>query len=432
MFDRVFGIDDLERDIQQFKQDIENAKATYISEYAEYINITTDFENVEEKYDFLQEETEALTVIFPEEDAGETLSNVASGFFYAATVLEIVAVIGYVMRRVNMWKLTKILATIDDLDETIRVLSLAPNKAGKVLGLQSFVRAANSAKAAKAAKTAKIAKVTKIAQVSAAAGAILGIVSLALDISSAVQRKEYLEEHKKELKEFLDEFNGYIADANDATKNVINAFLTYFDELEIDVDGVFNENKDGFLDESGEEKFDDPENGLVSQIREILNGAIKRIGELNAAIKLANRRIDRYISQGLEGTKLIEEVVFDTELPEELIQRLYVFKLRELGNTVQQAIGLSGLAEDIVRKVYARAFLDDGKTVEDAVELSGLTEDEVRRIFVSKLLDDELNAENPDDVIDVKAIAEKAGVSDEIVREIRAQKLAAFPEDEES
>lgn len=194
---------------------------------------------------------------------------------------------------------------------------------------------------------------------------------------------------------------------------------------------MFNENKDGFLGESGEQKFDDPENGLVSQIREILNGAIKRIAELNAAIKLANRRIDRYISQGYQGQELIEEVVFDTELPEELIQRLYVFKLRELGNTVQQAIELSGLAEDIVKKVYARGYLDDGKTVEETVELSGLTEDEVRRIYVSKLLDDELNAENPDDVIDVKAIAEKAGVSEDIVREIRAQKLAAFPSDSE-
>ncbi len=258
MFDKIFGIDDLEKDIQQFKQDIENAKATYISEYAEYINITTDFENVEAKYDFLLEETEALKKVFPEEDAGENLSNVASGFFYAASALEIVAVIGYVTRWVNMKKLAKILATIDDLDETIRVLSAAPAKAGRVLGLQSFIRAADSARAARAAKTAKIAKVTKIAQVSAAAGAILGIISLALDISSAQKRKEYLKEHKKELKEFLDEFNGYIAEANDATKNIINAFLTYFDELEIDVDGVFNENKDGFLDESGEEKFDDP------------------------------------------------------------------------------------------------------------------------------------------------------------------------------
>jgi SOS response regulatory protein OraA/RecX len=199
------------------------------------------------------------------------------------------------------------------------------------------------------------------------------------------------------------------------------------------VDGVFNDNLDGFFNESGAQKFDDPESGIVSQLREALNSAIRAIGELNASIGLANNVINFFTDQGQEGAGLIEQVAMFTGLPKELIQRLYVFKLRELGKNVQEATTLSGLSENLVKELYARGYLDDGKTVEETVELSGLTEDKVRRVFASKLLDDELNAENPDDVLDLTRIAEQAGLSEEIVREIRAQKLAdlqTFSEEE--
>ncbi len=158
----------------------------------------------------------------------------------------------------------------------------------------------------------------------------------------------------------------------------------------------------------------------------------RRHGELNASTKLANGRINPYISQGSQGQEMIEEVVLDTELPEEMIQRLYVFRLREIGSVVQETIKLSKLPEDLVKKLYARGYLDDGKTVEDAVELSGLTEDQVRRIYVSKLLDDELNNKNIDDFPSLKAIAEQAGVSEEIVLEIQFLKIADLPSDSEA
>ncbi|MEA5504524.1 hypothetical protein VB735_15640 [Halotia wernerae UHCC 0503] len=419
----AFGIADLERDVQKFKQDIENAKATYIEEYAEYLNIATDFENVEQKYDFLQEEVEFITKVFPE----ETKSNVSVAtdtIFAVSGVFDIIAGISYIVNRYNSWKLIKVLRKTGQVDEALRFFT----------GTKKLINLAKMADVAETAKIARLAKTAKITRIAGTAGFILAIVGIALVITDVVKRKKYLQEQKDELQKHLDEFNSIIAEANDDTKNIIDAFLIYFNELGIDVEGVFNDNKDGFLDESGQQKFDDPENGVVSQLREALNGAIRAIGELNASIGLANRFIERNMSKGLAGAELIEEVIFATELPEELIQRLYVFKLRELGNTVQEAIELSGLSEDLVKELYARGYLDDGKTVEDTIELSGLTEDQVRRVFASKLLDDELNAENPDDVIDLKAIAEQAGLSEEVVREIRAGKLAdlqSFSEEEE-
>lgn len=424
----AFGIGDLERDVQKFKQDIENAKATYIDEYAEYLNVATDFENIEQKYDFLQEEVELITKVFPE-PRQSNLSSAASILFIAATPLELFSGISFIVRRYKSWRLGR----------GLRASGIKPEQLTRITIPKKIIGIANQAKVSRAAKFAKLAQSAKTAQIVGTAGFILAIVGGALEITSIVKRKQYLKEQKGELQEHLDEFNSIIDEANDATKDIINAFLTYFNEIGIDVDGVFNDSQDGFLDESGQN--DDEESGTqkfedaVAQLREALNGAIRTIGELNASIGLANRFIDRNISRGLTGAELIEEVIFATELPEELIQRLYVFKLRELGNSVQEAIELSGLAEDIVRNVYARGFLDDGKTVEETVELSGLTEDEVRRIFASKLLDDELNAENPDDVIDLRAIAEKAGLSEEIVREIRAEKLAdvqSFSEEEEA
>ena len=266
---------------------------------------------------------------------------------------------------------------------------------------------------------------TKIAKFTAGVGAVLSIVGVALVIRDVRERKKYLEEQKAALEQNLDDVNGYIAEANDSTKDIITAFSTYFNEFEIDSDGIFNENQDGFLDETGKQKFDN----AVSQLRGDLNGGVKQMGELNATTKLANVRIDRYISQGNKGKELIEEVAFDTELPEDVIQRLYVLKLQEVGSSVEEAIELSELPEDLIKKFYARGYLDDGKTVEETVELSGLTEDEVRRIFASKLLDEQLNTENPDDFLFMKDVAEQAGVSEEVVLEIQVQKMPYLPID---
>ena len=428
----AFGIQDLENDVQKFQQDIENAKAKYMDEYAEYVNIATDFENVAQKYDFLHEGVEAIARVFPEEreETDSAISDSAKGLLISGGVFLTVAGISYMVRRFNLWKATQFSAIIEEFEAAARAANANPQLTGKaqrlLLGnLDDLDGAARAATISKTARTAKAARATKIAAFTVGVGAILGIVGVALAITSARQQKEYLEEQKAELKKHLDDVNGYIAEANDDTKNIIDAFLIYFDAFEIDVNGVFNDNQDGFLDESGQQKFDDPENGVVSQLREALNGATKRMGELNASINFSNSLVDFFISDGLEGKELIEKAVNFTELPEEVIQRLYVFKLRELGSIVQKAIELSKLPEDLVKKLYARGYLDDGKTVEDTVELSGLTEDQVRRVYASKLLDDRLKTENPDDVLDIKGIAEQAGLSEDIVLEIQVLKIAA-------
>jgi hypothetical protein len=418
----AFGIKNLEEDVQRFKEDIEKAKAKYIEEYAEYLNIATDFENVEQKYDFLQEEVELIIKVFPEERESN-LSVGAESIFAVSGVFDIIAGISYMVNRYNAWKLIKVLRKSDRVDDALKFFT----KSGKL------IKIAKMAEVGKAARIARIAKTAKIAQITGGAGFILAIAGGFMTLASELKRKEYLEEHRAELQQHLDEFNSIIDEANEDTKEIINAFLTYFNELGINVDGVFNDNLDGFFNESGAQKFDDPESGIVSQLREALNSAIRAIGELNASIGLANNVINFFTDQGQEGAGLIEQVAMFTGLPKELIQRLYVFKLRELGKNVQEATTLSGLSENLVKELYARGYLDDGKTVEETVELSGLTEDKVRRVFASKLLDDELNAENPDDVLDLTRIAEQAGLSEEIVREIRAQKLAdlqTFSEEE--
>jgi len=417
----AFGIEDLERDINRFKKDIEEAKTKYIEEYTEYVNITTDFENVEQKYDFLQQEVGPFEKIFPEEQKSN-VANAATGVFFVSGVFEIVAGVSFISKKYKTWRLSKALAKAGFADKV---------KAGKVsqatmtaLSSGKILRASKLSKASVLAKQSKISRASKIAKFTSRVGFVLAIVGIALEITSVVKRKQYLKDSKKELQEHLAILNGFIDEANDETRNVIDAFSMYFQELEVDIEGIFNESRDGFLGEDGQLKFDNPETGAISQLRGLLNGAIRAIGELNASITLANRRMDRYISRGLQGPALIEEVVFDTELPEALIQRLYVFKLRELGSTVQEVIALSELPEDLVKALYARGYLDDGKSVEETVTLSELTEAQVRRIFASKLLDDELNAENPDDVLDLKVIAEKTGLSEDIVREIRTEKLA--------
>ena len=419
----AFGIQDLERDVQKFRQDIENAKVKYLDEYTEYVNIATDLENIGQKYDFLQEEVETIAKVFPEE-RDNTLLNVTIGFISSLVAVEVIAGISYAVKQFTAWKLTKVMAQIAGLQAEGRIILQAGGSADEV------ARVARSLDLARASQTAKISRqamAARIAGFSIAVGGILGIVTTAVSITLLVKQKEYLEQRKGELKEYLDDINSYIAEANDETKNVIDVFSTYFDEFAIDVDGVFNEDRDGFLDKSGARKFED----AVSQLREILNGSIKRMGELNAATKIGDRRVGRYLSQGYKGQELIGEVVLDTELPEEVTQRLYVFKLRKLGSTVKETIELSRLPEDLVKKLYARGYLGDGKTVEETVLLSRLTEERVRRVYASKLLDDRLNTENQDDFLSIEGIAEQAGISEDIVLEIQRRKITDLPSDSE-
>lgn len=371
--------------------------------------------------------------MFPEESRS-SLSQTAGGLFGVAATFELASAISYGVQRYRSGKLSKFLTKLGNgdlkqfanLDEAIKILGL-----GEIKGLSTSGKNLNNivtkAKASRAAKEAKIAKAARISRITATAGFVLAIVGIAVEISSVVQRKKYLKEQKEELEKHLDDFNGYIAEANDETKTSIEAFSIYFDELEIDVDRVFNDDRDGFLGESGTQKFE----GAVSQLRKALNGAIGQVGELNGGTRLANRRIDRYLSQGYKGKELIEEVVLDTELLEEVIQRLYLFKLRELGSTVKETIELSQLSEDLIEKLYARGYLDDGKTVEQTVLLSRLTEDRVRRVYASKLLDDRLNTENPDDFLSIEDIAEQVGLSEDIVLEIQLRKIADLPSDSE-
>ena len=423
----AFGIQDLEQDVQKFRQDIENAKAKYMNEYAEYLNITTELENVAQKYEFLQEDVKPVTRVFSEEreESDNTLSDVTIGFLSSAAAFEVIAGITYMVAKHQLWQLSRNPTTVEVLQRLA-----AQGGSRNAVRLTTSLTSGNPVDTI-AIRSSRAAKASKIAKFTAGAGAVLAIVGIALAIADVIKRREYLEEQKAELQGHLDEFNGYIAETNDDTKNVINAFLTYFDEFGIDVNGVFNDNQDGFLGESGRQKFDDPENGVAAQLREASNGAIRRMGELNASINVSKNVMNFFLGQGLEGAGLIEQVANFTGLPVEVIQRLYVFKLRELGYVVQKAIELSELPQDLVKKLYARAYIDDGKTVEETVELSGLTEDQVRRVYASKLLDDELNAENPDG-LDIEGIAEQAGVSKEIVLEVQVRKTAAaFPNSSE-
>ena len=420
----AFGIQDLARDVRKFQQDIENAKAKYLAEYAEYVNITTDLENIAQKYDFLQEEVEVVGGVFPEE-RDNTLSGVTIGFLSSAIAVEVVAGITYAVAKKNLWKIVTNpqRAQADAILAATRTFAGRP---GEVRIRSSIARGAIQQTIRIKSKVAE--KAIKIAKFTAGVGAILSIVSVALVIKDVRQRKKYLEEQKAGLRQSLDDVNDYIAEANNDTKDIITVFSSYFDEFEIDFNGAFNESQDGFLNRNGQQKFED----AVAQLRGLLNGAVKRMGELNAATKLGNRRIDRYLSQGLKGQELIEEVFLDTELPEEVIQRLYAFKLQEVGNTVREAIELSQLPEDLVKKLYARGYLDDGKTVEETVELSELTEDQVKRVYASKLLDDRLNIENPDNALSIEDIAEQAGLSEDTVLEIQVGKIAAdLPSDAE-
>ena len=452
----AFGIEDLERDVQKFQQDIENAKAKYLAEYAEYMDIATDLENIDQKYDFLLEEVEVIKGRMPEEnEASDTLSDSAKNLLISGGTFLGVSGISFIVRQFNASKIAKLTTNVNLLAEAdnVRALNLGARQIilnnsddlvkTRALGvfINSRVWLTNHgfsldatrqipaqlrlARASQAAKKTIVAWATKIAKFTAGVGAVLSIVGVALVIRDVRERKKYLEEQKAALEQNLDDVNGYIAEANDSTKDIITAFSTYFNEFEIDSDGIFNENQDGFLDETGKQKFDN----AVSQLRGDLNGGVKQMGELNATTKLANVRIDRYISQGNKGKELIEEVAFDTELPEDVIQRLYVLKLQEVGSSVEEAIELSELPEDLIKKFYARGYLDEGKTVEETVELSGVTEDEVRRIFASKLLDERLNTENPDDFLFMKDVAKQAGVSEEVVLEIQVQKMPYLPID---
>ena len=416
----AFGIQDLEHDVQKFQQDIENAKAKYMDAYAEFINIATELENVAQKYESLQEDVKPVTRIYSEEreEDDKTLSNVTISMLYSSAAVEVTSALIYMGAELQLYLLRNNPATA-------QVLSALATQAGSRNAVR-LTSGASRVSITSIAMRQTIANGAKtVAMVGAAAGAILGIVSIALVISDVRKRKEYLETQKAELQKNLEAFNGYIAEANDDTKKVVNAFMYYSDEFGIDVNGVFNADQDGFSGESGRQKFDEPETGIASQLRKATNGAIKRIGELNTSINLAGNSMNFFIKQGIEGAELVEQVAIFTGLPGELIQRLYVFKLREMGSDVEWAITLSGLSEDLVKELYARAYLDDGKTIEAVIDLSGLTEDRIRRVFASKLIDDELSVENPNEGLNIEGIAEQAGVSDETILEILVRKTAA-------
>ncbi|MEM6404907.1 MAG: hypothetical protein AAF757_32570, partial [Cyanobacteria bacterium P01_D01_bin.116] len=312
----AFGIEDLERDVQKFQQDIENAKAKYLAEYAEYIDIATDLENIGQKYDFLLEEVEVIKGRMPEEnEASNTLSDSTKILLTSGATFLNVSGISFIVREFNAWKVIKLTTEVNFITEVNHV-RLTAQRAQPLLNSPDFLKRREAStviknsrvwlntngfalnrinvptlpvqlRLAKASRTVEWA--TKIAKFTAGVGAVLSIVGVALVIKDVTERKNYLEEQKAALEQNLDDVNGYIAEANDITKDIITAFSTYFNEFEIDSDGIFNENQDGFLDQTGKQKFDN----AVSQLRGDLNGGVKQMGELNATTKLDNVRIDR-------------------------------------------------------------------------------------------------------------------------------------------
>jgi len=451
----AFGIQDLERDVQKFQKDIEKAKVKYLAEYVEYMDITTQLENVAQKYDFLEEEVVFMEQTFSEEREG-TLSNLTKGLLISGGVS---LSVGLLINRIMVSKLSK--ATINVATATEALLDArraadaaaiplrgANTKAVEVLRttrntalniekrrqarimqrlvelkkqkLTSKLAGVSKVLKLEKAKKARLAVSAKLAKFTAGAGAILSIVGIAFTINDIVQRKKYLEGQSKELKRHLDDVNTYIAEANGDTKTVIDVFLTYFSEFEVDVDGVFNNNGDGFLNKSGQQKFDD----AVSQLRAALNGTLKKIGELSTATQLAKKRIDRYILRDYKGKDLIEETIFDTALSEEIIQHLYLLKLRETDHLAKEAIALSDLSADLVNEVYARGYLDEGQTVEDIISLFGLPEEHVRMAYAGKLLDELPDIVDPEDVFGIKRVAKAAGVSEDVVLEMQFQKIS--------
>ncbi len=436
MFDKLFGIDDLEKDINKFKIDIEKAKTSYSDEYAEYLEIATNFDNTVEKYDFLHKQIGALEKVYPEDTSGKSALTDASGWLnLSASTLDSVALGAWLAKKIYQWRLTKVLEKIDDVENVLSQLARAGKAANKLEDISQLQKVTKLAKASKLAKGTKIALAARFAKVVGVIGVILTLVSIAVDIAEADKRRDYLRNHKSELERHLNELNGYITETNKDTKNVIDAFLSYFDEFDIDTNGVFNSNKDGLQDKAVFDK-------AVSNIRIALNQNIESMGEVNSKIARADRLIKALIdgdtkdpiaklllkAEGEEvrhGKKLIDSVVENVELSQDQVQRLYVIELQSRSAPIEKAIEESGLSPDLVRQIYARRYLENGKTIEETVELSKLTENQVRRIYASKLLDDRLKQSKSDEVLDLEPIAVKAGLSVDVVREIRIQKLKA-------
>lgn len=436
MFDKLFGIDDLEKDINKFKTDIEKAKTSYSDEHAEYVEIATNFDNTVEKYDFLHKQIGDLEKVYPEDTSGKSALTDASGWVgLTAGVLDSVAFSAWVAKRIYQWRLTKVIEKIDDVENVLSQLAKAGKAANKLEDISQLQKVAKLAKASKLAKATKMARAARVAKVIGVIGVILTIVSVAIDIAEANKRRDYLRNHKSELEKHLNELNGYINDTNKDTKDVIDAFLSYFKAFEIDTNGVFNSNKDGLQNKAAFDK-------AVSNIRSALNQNIGSMGELNGKIERADKLIKALIdgdtkdslaklllkSEGEEvrsGKKLIDSVVETIELSQDQVQRLYVIELQSRSAPIEKAIEESGLSPDLVGQIYARRYLENGKTIEETVKLSKLTENQVRRIYASKLLDDQLKQSKSDEVFDLEPIAAKAGLSVDVVREIRIQKLKA-------
>ena len=283
MFDKLFGIDDLENDINKFKIDIEKAKTSYSDEYAEYLEIATNFNSTVEKYDFLHKQIGALAKVYPEDTSGKSALTDASGLLNLSVgTLDSVALGVWFAKKFYQWRLTKVLEKIDDVENVLSQLARAGKAANKLEDISQLQKVAKLAKASKLAKGTKIAQLARAAKVIGVIAVILTIVSIAVDIAEADKRRDYLRKHKSELEGHLNELNRYITDTNKETKNVIDAFLNYFDEFKIDTKGVFNSNKDGLQDKAAFDK-------AVSNIRIALNQNIGSMGELNGKIERAEK-----------------------------------------------------------------------------------------------------------------------------------------------
>jgi hypothetical protein len=197
--------------------------------------------------------------------------------------------------------------------------------------------------------------------------------------------------------------------------------------------GIFNEKKDGIQDKKAFES-------AVSQLRNALNHNIGTMGELTGKLDRGSRLIKALIDGDTKdpiaklllknegesvkrGQKLIDAVAENIELKAEEVKGLYVLELRSRNTPINQAIAESGLAADLVGQIYARLYLDEGKTISETVALSKLPENQVRRGYASKLLDDQLQKTKADEILDLEPIAVQSGLSVEIVRDIRIQKL---------
>lgn len=411
-------IGDLEEEVADLQQESADAKNVYLAEFEEYTSLAADFVTVEQKDDFLAQEIDAIAKVFPQL-ATSRKDILASRLFLGAAGVETFGMLVYAINRYHVYKLVK----------AVKASGSTAQLAGRFVSSKKVLDAAKAAQIGSKSRLATISKTANLGRIVGAAAFIATIAAVAIQIKAAKEKKKFLQEQKKELQEHVDVINSIIDETNESTAEIVEAFLVYFNALDIDVGGMFNDNHDGFQGEEGLAKFKKPETGAISKLREAINGAISALGALQASIAVANNIMNFLISSGTEGDALITQVISFTGMQDGLVRRLYANKLQELGSSVDEAVALCGLEEDEVREVYARAHLDSGSTIEEAAALSGLKIDRVRRIFAAKLLDDALTDETPDDVLDLAKIAAQTELSEEDVRQIRAELLGLLQDE---